>query len=95
MKRGQIIGSEPKKPGEPFERRYKQLRKELDRIKKTADDRVRKIIHEYEQRINAVETSLTNLAQSQIDATRLHRVAERGWIGRILFRLRYLFTGSI
>ena len=92
----------PKKERAPFEKRADEMRKEMVRICKIRDERIVKIRQESQVLIDAAtaaktraEFALAEVLSARVDVAKLNHVNQRGFFGRVWFRLWYLLTGRI
>ncbi len=103
MKRAPRAGKKyDRPPRAPFEKRANEMRKELDRVQKALKEQVAKVKRDAQATVDVARAAQTR-AETQrdqalfcrADVTRLHRAQRCGWLGRVWFRLWYLFSGRI
>ena len=89
-------------PGEPWERKVKGLRDEIEVLRKGADRRVEsacadmRVLVDVAQAAQArAEHERDEALSASIEAGVIYAVRTRRFHERLVFRLRYLFTGRI
>ncbi len=102
MRRGTKVGGTPTPPRAPFEKKANEIRKELARVNKVSEQQTAKTKKDCRVLVDAAqeaqfnaETKLADALLARADVAKLNIANQRGWFGRVWFRLMYLFTGRI